>query len=60
MNFQYHVICAIHTLDERPSIFIRENPTFSSDRLLRKDCDRKGSVVIKALVVSLKELGVKN
>jgi hypothetical protein len=32
------------TLDERPRIFIRENPIFSSERMLHKDCYYKGSV----------------
>jgi hypothetical protein len=37
-------VCAIRTLDERPSIFIRDKHIFSSDRMLRKDYDRKGSL----------------
>jgi hypothetical protein len=32
------------TEDERPSIFIRDKPNFSSERVLHKDYDRKGSV----------------
>jgi hypothetical protein len=32
------------TLDDSPSIFIRDKPTFSSDGMLRKDYYRKGSV----------------
>jgi hypothetical protein len=35
------VIC---TLDERPSIFIRDKPTFSSERMLHEDYGHKGSV----------------
>jgi hypothetical protein len=30
-------ICVIRTLDERPSIFIRDKPIFSSERMLHKD-----------------------
>ena len=51
---------AIYTLVERPSIFIRDKPIFSSERLLHKDYDRKGSVVKEIfLVVILKGLGPK-
>jgi hypothetical protein len=32
------------TLDERPSIFIRDKPVFSSERMLHKDYYRKSSV----------------
>jgi hypothetical protein len=32
-NFQKHVICAIRTLDESPSILIRDKPIFSSERM---------------------------
>jgi hypothetical protein len=42
-----------------PSIFIREKPIFSSERLLYKDYDRKGPVEKTVLVVSLKGLGAK-
>jgi hypothetical protein len=31
-------------LDERPSIFIRDKPIFSSERMLHKDYYHKGSV----------------
>jgi hypothetical protein len=37
-------MCAKYTLDEKPSIFIRDKPIFSSERMLHKDYDRKGSV----------------
>jgi hypothetical protein len=37
------------TLDERPSLFIRDKPIFSSGRLLHKDYDPKGSVEKKNL-----------
>jgi hypothetical protein len=49
------------TLDEMPSMFIREKPIFSSERMLHKDYYRKGSVVKKetSMVVSLKELDAK-
>jgi hypothetical protein len=32
------------TLDKRPSMFIREKPVLSSERMLHKNYDRKGSV----------------
>jgi hypothetical protein len=55
-----YAICAIRTLDERPSILIRDNPIFSSERMLHKDYYRKSSVEKKKyLVVSLKEFDVK-
>jgi hypothetical protein len=38
------MICAKCTLDERLSIFIRDNPIFSSERMLQKDYDCKGLV----------------
>jgi hypothetical protein len=47
------------TLDDRPNIFIRNNPFFSSERMLHKDYDPKGTVGKKSLVVSLKGLGAK-
>jgi hypothetical protein len=34
----------MRTLDDRPSIFVGGNPIFSSERVLHKDYDRKGSV----------------
>jgi hypothetical protein len=37
-------ICSKYTLDERTSIFIRDKPIFSSERMLYKDYYRKGSV----------------
>jgi hypothetical protein len=37
-------MCLIRALDERPSMFIREKSNFSSERMLHKDYDRKGSV----------------
>jgi hypothetical protein len=43
-----------------PSIFIRDNPIFSSERKLYEDYDHKGSVEKKiSLVISLKGLGAK-
>jgi hypothetical protein len=30
--------------DEKPSIFIRNKPIFSSERILLEDYDRKGSI----------------
>jgi hypothetical protein len=42
------------------SIFIRDKPIFSSERMLRKDYYRKGSVAKKqSLVVSHKGLDAK-
>jgi hypothetical protein len=35
---------AMRTLVERPSIFIRDNPIFSSDGMLYKDYGRKGQL----------------
>jgi hypothetical protein len=35
---------AIRTLNEGPSIFIRDKPTFSAEKMLHKDYYRKGSV----------------
>jgi hypothetical protein len=48
------------TLDEKPDIFIKDKPIFSSERMLHKDYDRKGSVDKEmSLVVSLKGLDSK-
>jgi hypothetical protein len=49
-----NIICAKYTLDERPSVFRRDKPIFSSERLLHKDYDSKGSVREKSLVMGLK------
>jgi hypothetical protein len=47
-------------LDERPSMFIRDKPIFSSERMLHKDYYRKGSVEKKRpLVMSLMGLDAK-
>jgi hypothetical protein len=44
----------------RPCICIREKPVLSSERMLHKDYDHKGSAAkIKSLVVILKRLGDK-
>jgi hypothetical protein len=43
-NFQQHAVCAKCTFDGRPSIFIRDKPIFSSERMLHKDYYRKSSV----------------
>jgi hypothetical protein len=37
-------LCGKYTLDERLSIFIRDNPIFSSERMLHKDYYCKSSV----------------
>jgi hypothetical protein len=46
------------TLDERPSIFIKDKPIFSSERILHKDYYRRSSAE-KNLVVGLKGLDAK-
>jgi hypothetical protein len=46
-EFSETCICAIRTLDERPSIFIRDKCILSSERTLRKDDDSKGPVTGK-------------
>jgi hypothetical protein len=49
----------VHLTKAKP-IHIRRNPILSSERLLHKDYDRKGSVGKEtSLVVSFKELGDK-
>jgi hypothetical protein len=45
--------------DKRPSIFIRDISIFSSERMLRKYYDHKGSVEKENLVVIFKGLGAK-
>jgi hypothetical protein len=52
-------MCAICTLDEGPSIFIRDKPTFSSERMLHEDYHRKDSAERKSLVMILKGLEAK-
>jgi hypothetical protein len=42
-----------------PSIFIRDKPIFSSERMLHKDYYSRSSVGKKSLVVGLKELNAK-
>jgi hypothetical protein len=37
----------LYKLDERPSIFTRDKPIISSERMLQKDYDHKGSVTKK-------------
>jgi hypothetical protein len=44
---------------QRPSIFIRDKPTLSSERISHKDHDRKGSAAKKTLVVGFERPGVK-
>jgi hypothetical protein len=41
---QKEEVNAKYTLDEEPSIFIRDNPILSSERILHKDYYRKSSV----------------
>jgi hypothetical protein len=57
--FNDMAIFAIRTLDERPCLYIRDKPIFSSERMLHKDYDRKDSVEKKSLVTSLKKLDAK-
>jgi hypothetical protein len=52
-------MCTIRTLDERPSIFIRNKSIFSSDRMLYKNYFHMGSLEKKFLVMSLKGLDAK-
>jgi hypothetical protein len=47
------------TLDEIPSIVVRDKPIFSSERMLHKDYYRRGSVEKKNLVVGLKGFDAK-
>jgi hypothetical protein len=49
----------IRTLAERPSIFIRDKPVLSSERMLHKEYDRKVPVEKLTLIVNLKGLGAK-
>jgi hypothetical protein len=42
-EFSINTACAKCTLDERPNIFIRDRPIFSSERILHKDYYRKSS-----------------
>jgi hypothetical protein len=53
-------MCDIYT-SQRPSIFIRDKPILSSERILGYDYDRKGSVAEKiTLIMSLKRLGTSH
>jgi hypothetical protein len=47
----------IHAI--KPSMFIRDKPIFSSERILYKEYYRKCSVEKRILAVSLKGLGAK-
>jgi hypothetical protein len=46
-KFSLTCLCAIRTLDERPSIFIREKFILSSERMLHKNYDCQDSVAKK-------------
>jgi hypothetical protein len=48
-----------YTLGEIPSIFVRDKPIFSSERMLHKDYYRRSSVEKKNLVVGLEGLDAK-
>jgi hypothetical protein len=52
-------MCVKCKLDERPSIFIRDKPIFSSERMLYKDYYRRSLVEKKNLIVGLKGLDAK-
>jgi hypothetical protein len=52
-------ICAKCTPDGRPNIFIRDKSIFSSERILHKDYNFKGSVAKKNRAVILKGLVAK-
>jgi hypothetical protein len=52
-------MCAICTFDKWSSIFVRDKPIFTSERMLHKDYYQKGSVEKKTLVLSLKGLSTK-
>jgi hypothetical protein len=54
-----YIVCAKCTLDERPSTFMTDKSSFSSERRLHNDYYRKGSVWEKSLVVGLKGLDAK-
>jgi hypothetical protein len=57
---KYRLKFILSSLDERPSIFIRDKPIFSSERMLHEDYYRKGSVEKKrSVVVTLKGLDAK-
>jgi hypothetical protein len=48
-NIQSLAMCAICTLDQRPSIFIRDKPIFSSERVsmtARVQLEKKMSLVV--------------
>jgi hypothetical protein len=50
----------VHLTKVKRSIFVRDKPIFSSERVLHKDYDRKGSVAKKKyLVMNLKGLKAK-
>jgi hypothetical protein len=44
---------------QRPSLFIRDKPILSSERMLRKKYDDKNSIATKPLAISFKRLGAK-
>jgi hypothetical protein len=53
------LLCVKCTFDQSPSIFVRDKPIFSSERMLCKEYYRKSSVEKKSLVVGLKGLDAK-
>jgi hypothetical protein len=57
--YKQHAICVKCTFDEIPSIFVRDKPIFSSERMLLKDYYRRSSAEKKNLVVGLKGLDTK-
>jgi hypothetical protein len=53
------MLCAKYTLDEKPSIFIRDKPIFSSERMLHKDYNARIQLEKRSPVVGLKGPGAK-
>jgi hypothetical protein len=58
-EFSVHAICVKCTLDERLSIFIKDKPIFSSERMLHEDYYCRSSVEKKSLILGLKGLDAK-
>jgi hypothetical protein len=49
LSLQHKIHKIDSTLDERPSIYIRDKPIFLSERMLHKDYEWKGSVEKKTV-----------
>jgi hypothetical protein len=48
-----NMLYAKYTLDKKPNTFVRDKPSFLSERMLHKDCYRKSSVGKISQVVGL-------